>query len=964
LVDKVATFTTADFDFTSPLVVDGTNNTMQLDVDNGADTAAITLTLSAGTYNNITELRDEINTQITASTENTNVTIAVNGQGLTLTSTDTTSAGGAAVSLTQGGTNPLDFPDTGTAVSSDIDSRTAATAGTFNTGNFTFPMADVSALNNTIDISVDGGEFFTLTLDSTQDPNGSGAGKLTNQADLVDFINIAITANTSLSPTGAGSETLVASAGAGTSVTFTSQSDGIASSVLVQSGTLTVPDATANLDGAAGGTFNYQEFDFVFDGAEVLSITAGDDIGINVNGGGLTDANLTATADYTDAATFAVALNAAIVTAGLDAEALVSDDGRKVRIQGTVTTETIALGAGTTDPQIDSQDGLVEHVNGDAVITSAAAFRAQTIATDDSLTFDIAGAGPVDVVFNLAAIQAQPGYSGAGVPSTNAELVDYLNTGFAISPAGSELQATLVGTDQIVITSQLGNSVVMGAGTSQTMGGAIDLYSEITGGNNVVAATSGVVQSGTLSIPTEVTDGINDKFSISVDGGLTYLEVDMDGADFDAGVDAVSMSAFADWMEDQVQAEGGALGAVTVTVNDAGDGLKFTDSATGTGSKMRLLDGFNDTGSVNDGGFAVTGTTQVHGVDGSSQETVTTTTYSVTAGVGTATPATLDDGDLVINGTAIGAADANDDKASDTTAATSNGAASGIATAAAINNATDSTGVTATVNATVVTGGDAPAGSPPTTGTGTIHINGVEAGAVVLGNDPEKNRAAAIDIINSVSGQTGVTAEDNGVSITMTAADGRNLSVAIDNGGTANFGSAIGLDSSEAGISEADFSSDALLNYASVAATTYSSVELSGSGEIEVTSGSAGSAALEELEFDQGSFGASERGTFISDIDISTLDGANAALTALDNALNSVSSERANLGAIQNRFETTISNLEITSENLTAANSRIKDADFATETAELARTQVLQQAGISILAQANALPQQALSLLQ
>ena len=99
-------------------------------------------------------------------------------------------------------------------------------------------------------------------------------------------------------------------------------------------------------------------------------------------------------------------------------------------------------------------------------------------------------------------------------------------------------------------------------------------------------------------------------------------------------------------------------------------------------------------------------------------------------------------------------------------------------------------------------------------------------------------------------------------------------------------------------------------------------------------------------------------------MDISTQEGANAALAAVDNALNAVNSARADLGAIQNRFETTISNLAVTAENLSAANSRILDADFASEAAALSRSQILQQAGISILAQANAAPQQVLSLLQ
>ncbi|NNL56776.1 MAG: flagellin, partial [Pseudomonadales bacterium] len=81
-------------------------------------------------------------------------------------------------------------------------------------------------------------------------------------------------------------------------------------------------------------------------------------------------------------------------------------------------------------------------------------------------------------------------------------------------------------------------------------------------------------------------------------------------------------------------------------------------------------------------------------------------------------------------------------------------------------------------------------------------------------------------------------------------------------------------------------------------------------------------------------------------------------------ALATISSIRADLGAVQNRFQSTISNLSTTSENLSAARSRIQDADFASETANLTRTQILQQAGISVLAQANALPQQVLGLLQ
>ena len=102
----------------------------------------------------------------------------------------------------------------------------------------------------------------------------------------------------------------------------------------------------------------------------------------------------------------------------------------------------------------------------------------------------------------------------------------------------------------------------------------------------------------------------------------------------------------------------------------------------------------------------------------------------------------------------------------------------------------------------------------------------------------------------------------------------------------------------------------------------------------------------------------------LASVAIDSVHGAGDAILRVDAALNSVNSIRSELGAIQNRFESTIANLATTSENLSASNSRIRDADFAAESAELARTQVLQQAGLSVLAQANARPQQVLQLLQ
>ncbi|WP_018994216.1 flagellin [Thioalkalivibrio sp. ALgr1] len=102
----------------------------------------------------------------------------------------------------------------------------------------------------------------------------------------------------------------------------------------------------------------------------------------------------------------------------------------------------------------------------------------------------------------------------------------------------------------------------------------------------------------------------------------------------------------------------------------------------------------------------------------------------------------------------------------------------------------------------------------------------------------------------------------------------------------------------------------------------------------------------------------------LTDVDIASRFGATEALAIVDGALNQVNSLRADLGSVQVRFENTIANLQVSSENLEAARSRIRDADFASETAELTRAQILQQAGTSVLAQANATSQNVLALLQ
>ena len=352
---------------------------------------------------------------------------------------------------------------------------------------------------------------------------------------------------------------------------------------------------------------------------------------------------------------------------------------------------------------------------------------------------------------------------------------------------------------------------------------------------------------------------------------------------------------------------------------------------------------------------------------------------AVASGEAKASEKRLADGDLVINDVVIKASSTLDDTASDTSAASSDAAASGISIAAAINKASDSTGVTAEVNATEVVGGanarsgavgltfGATAGAVAAGDSITLTVNGVDISLTETA-DYEKNKAAAITAFNEVSGQTGIVATDNGQSLTLTAADGRNISLFADGGAgeaMTDLGTSIenfGLNASNVGQNTGATGVKAYTN-ASGAETTYSTVSLTSASAFEVSFGTGGAEGLSDSGLVAGKFGGGEDGQALVDVDISTVAGAQEALVAIDNAIGQVASQRADLGAIQNRMESTVSNLQISSENLNAANSRIQDADFAAETAELQRTNVLQQAGISVLAQANASGQQVLSLL-
>ena len=308
----------------------------------------------------------------------------------------------------------------------------------------------------------------------------------------------------------------------------------------------------------------------------------------------------------------------------------------------------------------------------------------------------------------------------------------------------------------------------------------------------------------------------------------------------------------------------------------------------------------------------------------------------------------LNAGDLRINGTAIVASSTADDTASDTTAASSTKAASAIAIAAAINKASTQTGVTATAAANTIVGTSFTAG---TYDTEEMYVNGTTidlSSLDTLGHTA--TRADVADLINQYTGQTGVTASDNGRGLTLVAADGRNVSL-----GTTLTAADLGVDSGAIKAGAAD---------ATEGKTTYARVILQSDKSFTLEGGSDGNANFELLGFKTGTYGGVDNGVKVAQIDISTQAGAQVALTALDSALKSVSLNQAKLGAFQNRLDAVVANLTEVNQNMSASRSRIQDTDYATETTNLAKSQIIQQAATAMLAQANQSSQSVLSLLK
>lgn len=275
-----------------------------------------------------------------------------------------------------------------------------------------------------------------------------------------------------------------------------------------------------------------------------------------------------------------------------------------------------------------------------------------------------------------------------------------------------------------------------------------------------------------------------------------------------------------------------------------------------------------------------------------------------------------------------------------------------------INAITSDTGVTATAETTATLGGLTANGSVTFSLKGT-NTTATSINATVLSDDLT-NLATAL---NEQAGTTGISAtlSSDKKSITLEQTAGYDIELSdFSHSSTGASDSVMTLKGSEGNAVTLTDSTTAASKLDS--STVGGELSFSSAGSFNVTSSIAASTGS---LFSTGANGANVSDlSSIDEVDITTVSGAANAIKAVDGALTQIDNMRGDLGAIQNRFENTISNLSNVSENLSAARSRILDADIAQETSNMTKQNILQQAGVSILAQANQAPQLALSLLQ
>ena len=580
-----------------------------------------------------------------------------------------------------------------------------------------------------------------------------------------------------------------------------------------------------------------------------------------------------------------------------------------------------------------------------------------------------------------------------------------LSSGLRINSAKDDAAGLAISerfTAQIRGTNQAGRNANDGISLAQTAEGDLAQIS-----NNlqrirelaVQAANATNTAADRVSLNNEATTLVveNDRIaSTSSFNGIKLLDGSFTAQNFQVGANGTSNDVVAVSSINSARSNSLGVGASSSysTAVTGGNMNKAVGLASGQLSLNTVAVGASQTDGVSSGYALSSGialATAINAISGNSNVTATVGSTTV-AGVSVTTSFTtaLAAGAVTINGVDIGALSA-------TTTAVGRGAQ----VAAAINLKTSQTGVTAVANTTtgavslsaadgrniIVSGttgaaasvglgaggtsyGNLTAGTAITlaaattsNAAGTIFINGVDVGAIAAGSSIADKGDKIAAAINAVTARTGVTATNTAGAISLTGGVYNNS--ATDN--TLTGSGAVTL----TGLAAAGGAALTVLVPATgLQAVSRSIVTLSSSSAtgINLATNDTGALAGGVANFTglTTAFTAATTtaGAGVSALDLTSASGAQAALATVDSAITTVNSTRAALGAYQARFTSVVASLATTGENLTASRSRVQDADFAAETANLSRAQILQQAGTAMVAQANQLPQGVLALLR
>jgi len=568
---------------------------------------------------------------------------------------------------------------------------------------------------------------------------------------------------------------------------------------------------------------------------------------------------------------------------------------------------------------------------------------------NETISFGVSSAKATDLGSNNLTTENETGiesatYSGyvaaangaTGETAATAAVLDAETISITDAEGTTQELVAIAGTETDVATVvDAINTADLGVTASGSNSVTLSSFTDLEATDTIVIANAGDPGDVTLTVGTEIgTDGTLTADGIADLEAQGYTVTQNDDGSIDLSIDNADN--------------------ITVTYNDVSAGTAGQVDVAGSGSGSATL---------TDGNSA-----DVQGTLTLSAEEGLTLTSDVTDGTGLFSDAQVDDASGEITTVKSGNADTTGGNAvgeqtltivgpegSSTADIEAGATANAIATA--VNGESATTGVSAEAITTATLSGLSGNGTVSFTLQGSTESSAVEISATVTTND----LSALAKAINDKSGTTGITAELSGSNdeITLTQASGYDIKIGdFEHSDTGS--QDISVQGNEGVATK--LIDDGTGQYDST--VVGGEVTFSASDDFNITSDESATATGGSIfSTDAGEANVSELNS-IADVDITTVEGAASAIQAIDSAIGQIDTFRGDLGAVQNRFESTIANLQNVSENLTAARSRILDADIAQETSAMTKNNILQQAGVSILAQANQAPQLALSLLQ